>query len=139
ILRKALVRLNREAVINGVGVAFQCRDARKTSDRPRLRNAVHREGLRWSDKSNDRWGLGPLEVDIARAREMRALHPEIVHLERHRRLDLVFQAQVALLHVRFMIVRLENENRWNPRRTACWRSAIRARDRRAALGVWILR
>src|SRR6266850_2543518 len=134
IVVKALVYLDGQAVIDGIGTALEFLNARKASNGSwRLSDVVHCGSLSRSHKSDGYGRFGPLEINVAGAREMCALHPQIVNLNRHAGLNLVFEAQVGLLHVGLVIIGLENEdgrsacgatNRPGTARRCDWRAAL---------------
>src|SRR5260370_13053156 len=109
-LREPLANLEGQRVIDRIRVAFERFDARKTRNRTKLSNLVVGKRLRGAGKANHRRRLRPLEIGIHGARQMRSLDPQIVDLNGHRGLDLIFEAQVRLLNIWFMIVRLEYKN-----------------------------
>src|SRR2546425_1238024 len=61
----------------------------------------------------------------------------IVNLDGHAGLNLVFEAQVGLLHVGFVIIGLENEDGRSACSAADRRCTAGRCDRRTALGGWI--
>src|SRR6266702_204524 len=138
-LREPLANLDGQTVIDRIGVALERFDARKTRNRTRLSNLVVRKRLRGGGKANHRRRLRPLEIGIHGARQMCSLDPQIADLDGHGGLDLIFEAQVRLLHVRFMIVRLEYKNGRNASSHASGGSAAGSCDGSSALCVGILR
>src|SRR5437588_1233262 len=139
IVRKALVHLNDEAVVDGIGAALEFRYTRKTCKRTRLRNLIHGSGLCRISESDHGRCFRALQVDVEGAGEMGSFDPEIIQLNGHGWLDLVFQAKVGLLHVGLTIIRLEDEDGWNAGSAAGWRGTGGHGDGGAALGIGILR
>src|SRR2546429_4136103 len=82
-LFRSLIHLDGQAVIDRVGTALEFFNAREACDRARLGDLIHGSDLRRAYKADGCRGFGSLLVDVHRASEMRALHPEIVHLYGH--------------------------------------------------------
>src|SRR5438094_7489555 len=83
IVIKALVQLHGQSVIDGIGAALEFLNARKAGDGARLSDAVHGGRLSRIGET-DRYGrFGALLINVKGAREMSALHPQIINLDRH--------------------------------------------------------
>src|SRR6266568_2915532 len=80
IVVKALVYLDGQAVIDGIGTTLEFLNARKTSNGAWLSDPVHRGSLSRSHKSDGYRRFGTLLIDVQGAREMRAFDPQIVDL-----------------------------------------------------------
>src|SRR6266436_6516117 len=137
--REALVQLDGQAIVDGIGAALEFLNARKTGDGARLSDAVHRSRLSGSHESDGYGSFWTLEINVAGAREMRALDPKIVNLDGHAGLNLVFEAQVGLLHVGLAIIGLEGINGGSTRGATDRRGTARSCDGSAALRGGILR
>ena len=67
VVREAFVRLDREAVINRVGIALELQDAVEASNRPRQRELLIGQNGTGAGDADVGWGCGRAEVDVARA------------------------------------------------------------------------
>src|SRR2546421_3445830 len=110
ILGEALVQLHSQAVIDGISAALEFLNARKASNGARQRDLIHRGSLSRPHKSDGYRRFGTLEIDVEGAREMRAFDPQIVNLNGHAGLNLILEAKVRLLHIRLVIIGLEDIN-----------------------------
>src|SRR6266851_4234755 len=139
ILGEALGQLHSQAVVDGIGAALEFLNARKACNGARQSDLIHSGSLSRPHKSDGCRRFRTLQIDIARTRQVRSFNPEVVDLNRQSGLDLIFEAQVGLLHVGLVIIGLEDINGWSACGATDRRGTAWSCDRSAALSGGILR